>query len=803
MKAILGFILFQLISLYSLAQGYQNIRGLIYDKESEEVLAFASVGLFRDTTLVSSTQTNEDGKFEFKSIAPGRYILNAFLMGYQSAKLIDVIVNSGRETLLEIYMQQDLKELGEIIVPASTENRAINEMTLTGGKVFSVEETNRYAGSRGDPARMAACFAGMQSTDDSRNDLVIRGNSPLGLLWRIQDVDIPNPNHFAIPGTTGGAISILNNKMFNNSDFLIGAFPAEYGNCNAGVFDIRLRNGNNEHHEGSVQFGFLGTELALEGPLSKKQNITYLLTYRYSTLKLFEALKIKIGTDAVPNYQDASFKINMPFKNGDNLSFFGTGGTSKIDIILSKFNEPSEELYGENNKDQYFGSSMGVVGATYTKFIKPGLFLKGTLSQYFSSAFEKDFDIYRNSEYKVDSLVRKLGYEFRNNKTAIALNLQHKINTKNLIKVGMHCDLYHYDLIDSIYQERKFVFLNRIQIKENTALIQAYAQWKYKWNHAVETNLGVHLQYHELNKQTVFEPRLGIHWNFGKNQSLSAGLGMHSQLQPYYIYFAKSINPNGIYEEQNISLGFSKSFHSTMTYELSISNHFRLKIDAYYIKLYEIPINALIQSSYSVINEGAEFGRFFPGKLENKGTGYNDGIECTLEKTFSSGYYYLFSSSVFESKYKGSDGILRSTAYNSNLMFNALAGKEFSLSRKKNKHFDVGVKISFAGGRRFSPPDLTASKLNSELVIIDSLRNSKQFKNYFRLDFKLGYKINTQKVTHEIGIDLVNALNTRNILALVYAPDPRNPDDNPIKEEYQLGFLPLFYYKLDFTLRKN
>lgn len=803
MKAILGFILFQLISLYSLAQGYQNIRGLVYDKESEEVLAFASVGLFRDTTLVSSTQTNEDGKFEFKSIAPGRYILNAFLMGYQSAKLIDVIVNSGRETLLEIYMQQALKELSEIIVPATTENRAINEMTLTGGKVFSVEETNRYAGSRGDPARMAACFAGMQSTDDSRNDLVIRGNSPLGLLWRIQDVDIPNPNHFAIPGTTGGAISILNNKMFNNSDFLIGAFPAEYGNCNAGVFDIKLRNGNNEHHEGSVQFGFLGTELALEGPLSKKQNVTYLLTYRYSTLKLFEALKIKIGTDAVPNYQDVSFKLNMPFKNGDNLSFFGTGGTSKIDIILSKFNEPSEELYGENNKDQYFGSSMGVVGATYTKSIKPGLFLKGTLSQYFSSAFEKDFDIYRNSEYKVDSLVRKLGYEFRNNKTAIALNLQHKINTRNLIKAGIHCDLYHYNLIDSIYQERKFTFLNRIQTKENTALIQAYAQWKYKWNHVVETNLGVHLQYHELNKQTVFEPRLGIHWNFGKSQSLSAGLGMHSQLQPYYIYFAKSFNANGIYEEQNKSLGFSKSFHSTISYDLSISSNFRLKIEAYYIKLYEIPINALIQSSYSVINEGAEFGRFFPGKLENSGSGYNKGFECTLEKSFSSGYYYLFSSSVFESKYLGSDGILRSTAYNSNFMFNALAGKEFSVSRKKNKYFDVGLKFSFAGGRRYSPPDLTASKLNSELVIIDSLRNSKQFKNYFRLDLKLGYKINTQKVTHEIGIDLVNALNTRNILALVYAPDPRDPDDNPIKEEYQLGFLPLFYYKLDFTLKKN
>ncbi len=801
MKNSIILICIYLVQQFISAQnGFQNIRGKVKDNESEQFLSYVSIGLLRDTVLVQSTQSDELGNFEFKEIVPGRYVLKAYFTGYKSLHLVDVIVISGKETLIDILMQEDLKQLAEVTINASFENRAVNEMILSGGRVFSVEETNRYAGSRGDPARMAACFAGTQSTDDSRNDLVIRGNSPLGLLWRIQDVDIQNPNHFAIPGTTGGAISILNNKMFNNSDFLIGAFPAEYGNCNAGVFDIKLRNGNNERHEGTLQFGFLGTEFALEDPLSKKLNATYLITYRYSTLKLFEALKIKIGTDAVPNYQDASFKLNFPFKNGDNFSFFGIGATSKIDIILSKFDEPSEELYGENNKDQYFGSSMGIVGATYTKSIKLGLFLKGTISQYFSSAFEKDFDIYRNSDYKVDSLVRKLGYEFKSNKTAFVLNLQDKINSKNLIKAGIHIDLLHHDLIDSIYLESGYAFLNRIQSNEQSTLMQAYTQWKHKLNPAVETNLGIHMQYYTLNKQTIFEPRFSIHWNFDRNQSLSAGLGMHSQLQPFYIYFYKIKNVKGSYEEQNRNLGLSKSFHSTIAYELSISNNLRLKLEAYYIRLYEIPVNSLIRSSYSVINEGAEFGRFFPGKLENTGTGYNNGIECTLEKTFSSGYYYLLSSSLFESKYKGSDGVLRNTAYNANYSLNTLMGKEFSISKKGNKMLTVGTKISVAGGHRYSPPDIQASKINGELVIIDSLRNSLQFKNYFRLDVKLGYKINTKKVTHEIGIDLVNALDTKNILALVYSPDPRNPNDNPIKEEYQLGLLPLFYYKLDFTL---
>lgn len=786
-------------------QGMQSIRGEIKDKESEQILSFVSVGLYKDTSLVQSAQSDSYGRFELKEILPGRYILKTFLTGYKSALMNDVIVNSGRETILTVWMYEEPMHLTEVVVNARTRSNAINEMVLTGGKVFSVEETDRYAGSRGDPARMAACFAGTQSTDDSRNDIVIRGNSPLGVLYRIQDVDIPNPNHFAIPGTTGGAISILNNKMFSSSDFLIGAFPAEYGNCNSGVFDIKLRNGNNEHHEGTVQFGFLGTELSLEGPLSKKASATYLVTYRYSTLRLFEALKIKIGTDAIPNYQDASFKFNFPLSDGSNLALFGIGGTSKIDIILSKFSAPSEELYGENNKDQYFGSSMGMLGAAYTKSYRSGLLVKATLSYLTSAVWEKNFVIYRNMEYKVDSLVRHLGYDFLSGKTALALNLQKKWNARNVMKVGMHVDQMHYDLIDSIYRQSNGTFLNRINANQNTILVQAYTQWKHKLNNALEFNAGVHLQYFSLNKQSVIEPRFSFRWSLDKLHAWSGGIGLHSQMQPYYLYFSKSENANGVYEEQNRNLGFSKSLNSTLAYDYSITDNLRGRIELYYIKLYEIPIDKLNPAfqSYSVLNEGADFGRFFPGKLNNAGTGYNYGVECTLDKSFSSGYYYLFTSSLYQSRYKGNDGVLRNTSFNGNFTLNGLFGKEFSVSERHNKIFSVGAKISYAGGHRYSPPDVEASKKNEELVIIDSLRNSLQFRNYFRLDIKLGFKMNSKKVTHEFGIDLVNILNTKNILTLVYAPDPRISDDNPLKVENQLGFLPLFYYKLDFTLKRN
>ena len=179
---------------------------------------------------------------------------------------------------------------------------------------------------------MASNFAGVQGADDSRNDIVVRGNSPIGVLWRLEGVDIPNPNHFAIAGTTGGPVSIINNKYLSNSDFFTGAFPAEYGNSIAGVFDLNMRRGNNEQHEFSGQLGFLGTELFAEGPINKSKKSSYLGSFRYSTLQLFQFMNLSIGTSAVPNYFDGGVKLSFP-KGTSIINVFAIGGKSNIDIL--------------------------------------------------------------------------------------------------------------------------------------------------------------------------------------------------------------------------------------------------------------------------------------------------------------------------------------------------------------------------------------------------------------------------------------------------------------------------------------
>ncbi|MBI3502107.1 MAG: TonB-dependent receptor [Bacteroidetes bacterium] len=775
----------------------QTIRGRILDKDAKSELPGVNIFLLKDSAKVSGAVTDVNGNFRMQNVPVGRYSLRAGFLGYQPYTIPDVIVTSAKEVILNFEMEESAVKVQEVVITATKKGEARNEMATVSARTFSVDETNRYAGSRTDPARMASNFAGVQGTDDSDNEIVVRGNSSLGLLWRLEGVNIPNPNHFAVAGTTSGAVNIINSKTLDNSDFYTGAFPAEYGNAVAGVFDLRMRNGNNEKHEFTGQFGFLGTELAAEGPISKQSGSSYLLTYRYSSLQLFQALHIRIGTSAIPKYQDAAFKFNFPGKHGDNFSVFGVGGKSSINIVVSKDSTPQEDIYGEKNKDQYFGSSMGVIGASYTKTLNEKTFLKFTLAHSTDESWAHHLLVYRDTGYKVDSLIEKMGYEYIQQKTSFVFFASHKFSSRVSMKAGAYIEKYDFDLLDSNRNALTWKFERRNDFIGSTALLQPYVQFKFKPTNKFSFTTGLHAQYFVLNGSSSIEPRAGASWRMKEKQTLSIGFGMHSQMQPTYIYFNRMKDSSGNYFFPNRNIGFTRSIHYVLAYDIFASDNMRVKMETYYQYLYEVPIDTS-RSSFSLLNQGTGYGRFFPHTLANKGTGRNYGFELTVEKFFSKSFFYMLTASVFDTKYKGSDGILRSTDFDEKFATNFLFAKEFKVGKKKNSTLTTGTKITWAGGGRYSPADIIKSNQQGEFIELDSMRNAQRFHNYFRWDINIGLKANRKKVTHELGLDLINILNTQNILQLTYDPDPKNPTKNPIREDYQLGFLPLFYYKLDF-----
>jgi hypothetical protein len=786
------------------AQNVQTIRGQVVDKESRISIPGVNVVLMTDTAQLTGTTTDVNGMFRMEKVPVGRHSLGFSSIGYKPVQLRDLVVGSGRELVIAVELEETITELQEFEVKANAGGQVRNEMALIGARQFSVEETERYAGSRGDPGRMASNYAGVQGADDSRNDIVIRGNSPQGVLWRFEGVNIPNPNHFAIPGTSGGPVTIINNKYLDDSDLFTGAFPAEYSNATAGVFDLRMRNGNNEKHEATVQFGFLGTEVLLDGPIDRKTRSSYLVSYRYSTSQLFQFMGIKVGTDAIPRYQDGAFRVSLPIGSRTHLALWGIGGDSSIDIVLSEQEEPDTAtlIYGDNDRDQYFRSRMATVGATFSRSIDENTYLKVTAAAGHSQVRSHHEYIYRHVQddrYMVDSLPEMLRYQFVEEKFALYSSINRKFGRRTTLKAGLNMELQPLSYVDSA---RRIMVGNvagnqlddwrvRWDASASVQQLQPYIQMKHQLSEKNTITVGITGFHSTINDNSTspIEPRAAFTHEFKGGQRVSIGYGLHSQLQPGYLYFYRNETTGHM---MNRGIGLSKSHHFVIAYDRSIGNSIRFRSEVYHQYLFNVPVTAE-PSAFSLINSGAGFQRLFPDSLVNKGLGRNSGIELTIERPFKKGYYFLLTASLFDADYRGSDGIWRNTSFNGHFALNALLSKEFSI--KDRSVITVGGKVTATGGRWYGNVDREASDAAQEIVFEDATMNTRQFRPYFRTDLKLGYRWNRPKVMHEFGVDLINLTGQRNILTLTYAPG--HPTGDPIREEYQLGFLPIFYYKLE------
>lgn len=797
-----------------------TVSGTVLDSEALYPLPGAYVQI--STLEGFMTPTDMDGRFSFDDVPIGRHVVKLSFMGYESRTIDGVVLVSGRPVVLEVKMSESVFSIAAAEVTATQTGEVMNEMATVSARAFTVEETDRYAGSRGDPARMASNFAGVQGADDSRNDIVVRGNSPSGVLWRIEGVDLTNPNHFSVPGTGGGPVAIINNKTLANSDFFTAAFPAEFGNSTAAVFDLKLRNGNQDHWHGSAQLGFLGTEVLLEGPLNRDKRSSLLVNYRYSTASIFSAVGIDIGTSAVPKYQDGSFKLFTPTKGGGSLSFWGIGGNSNVDILISNQVAPERNIYGDNDRDQYFRTGTGMMGLTHTQPLNSRSYIKTTL------AVSRDRQDSNHDYVTRDLLITDIDttytniqtsplmtYGFVKDRLALAVHANHKLEPKTgtaTLRMGLNTDLMMWSFQDSI---RAFTdepdslgaWGRRWDADMKGALIQPFIQLKRRPNEALTWTAGLHAMVDTRSgASSLFEPRLGMQWVSKGGTVWSAGSGLHSQIQSPYIYAsATTTEVSGQLNMPNQELGFTRSIHNVIGVTRKLSDLWTLKMEVYHQHLFEIPVADLStewganNGSYSLINAGGGFSRLFPDTLLNEGTGRNMGVEMTLSRAFREGWFMLLTASVFDAKYTGADGVSRNTDFNGKYSWNFLASKEWKLSPSLG--LVTGLKATMAGGRWYGPVDDDASLAQREIIFIDQDRNTQQFDDYFRLDIKTNLTWNRPETTWELGIDFVNILGTENILKLTYAPDEMDQDDpdySPVRQEYQLGFLPIFFLRIDF-----
>ena len=767
----------------------QTIRGTVLDAAAKAPVIGATVVVVGVEPALGGS-TDADGRFRLTGVPVGRVKLRVTSVGYEDLFINEVTVSSGKEVVLDLSLTERLTKLDEVTVTyRRTEDRSVtnNEMATVSARPFSPLEANRYAGALGDPARMAQNFAGVSSANDTRNDIVVRGNSPASLLWRLDGVNIPNPNHYGAQGTTGGPVSMLNNNLLAKSDFLTGAFPAEYANALGSVFDLRLRKGNDERREFLGQVGFNGLEVGAEGPFSPKSKASYLVNYRYSLFSLLKAVGYQIS--GTPEYQDLTAKVDVPVGSRGTFSAWTIGGRSNITFLGKDVDSTQADVFGDENTNGRPRFSTGIAAASYehrfTDRTVGRVVVSGSRS---NQEYRQDTVLYAAGSRRIRAEIPNYGVEYIQDKLSANLSLAHKLSARDRVSVGLITDLLRYDFYTAytypVMQEQR-------NATGNTAFSQLYGQWKHRFSDQLTLNAGVTASRLELNGSTVVEPRAGLQYQLSAGSSLSVAYGLHSTLQPLLTYFTQAQRPNGTYAETNRDLGFTRSHHAVLAYDRQLSDNLRLRVEGYHQWIFDAPVERTA-SSYSALTEGVDFNAPVKTNLVNEGTGRNYGLELTLERSFSRGYYFLLTSSLFESNYKGSDGVARNTPFNTGYAANALFGREFRVGRRDNT-FTVSLRGALTGGRYETPILLPESGTAGRAIYDYGRAFSEQQPAYFRADVKLGYKINRPRLTHEIAFDLQNVSGNENIFQRTY-----NPRTNKIGTSYQQGFLPVPFYRVTF-----
>ncbi|HCS19174.1 MAG TPA: TonB-dependent receptor [Bacteroidetes bacterium] len=781
MKAlILSFFLFQSVHAQVMTQ---SIRGTIIDKVSQTPIYGVTVVLM-GTDPIIGTMSDLDGNFILENVPVGKVGLQFSSVGYETVTMENLTLAVGKELVLQVGMEEKVIIGNETVVTVKVDKRKPqNDMLTVSSRTFSVEETQKFAAAVNDPLRMAQSYAGVVSTEDGNNNISIRGNAPGGLLWRMEGIDIPSPNHFTQPGASGGGISILSSQLLSNSDFSTGAFGAEYGNALSGVFDLRLRKGNNQKREYTFRAGVLGIDVAAEGPFKKDYAGSYLVNYRYSTLGILSSIGVNIGP-GVTTFQDLSYHVFLPTKKAGSFSLFGFGGLSSQVFAADK--DTSLWSKGGNRFNGNFYSNTGAFGLSHIYHLNSNNFLKTAVV------------ISTNGVgYQEDELNYELKPEFRyeqdiwQNRQAISSTLNSKLSSRSSLRTGVIFSRLNFTTDQVWYDDS----LNKnITLKENegnTFMYQAYSQMKHKLSTRLTLQGGVHVIGLALNNTYSIEPRASVNYAFDSKNSLSFGYGKHSQVQPISIYFSRIADSLGNSSEVNKDLGLSKAHHFVLAYDRNFGKHWRGRVEAYYQYLYEIPVSIDADYQFSVLNNRDGYTDF---ALVNEGKGENFGLEFTLERFLYKDFYMLFSASVFESRYSAVDGSWHDTRFNTNHNFSLTTGKEYNLGEKrKNRIFGWNVKAIYSGGMRNMPVMLEQSIQRKQAVYDFQNAYCDQNPAYFRLDLGVSLKRNFKRSSGTLTLDVQNSTNRANVGGRYFDTKTLS-----MKTWTQAPLIPVLAYKLEF-----
>lgn len=744
--------------------------------------------------------TDKAGRYRLPQVPVGRAVI-VCVFAEDTIRSSAENITSGKEVKIDLSFDQ----VGVVIAGSPDGVPALepaNAATVVSGHTFSAEQVFLEPGNANDPSRMVQSVPGVQAVRDDNADIIIRGNAPMGLLWRLEGIDIPNPNHFARKGNTGGGITMFSTQLLGKSDFSTGAFAPEYGNALSGVFDMHFRDGNSNQRETRIQAGLLGLDAAFEGPFNAKdeKDDSYLINYRYSTLGILNQLGYNLLNPRISNtFQDLSFHVSLPSEDYKNqVSIFGIGGLSDEFWVGV---EDSLDWSTEYRTTRDFLTRMGTMGFTYQRLLDDEKgFIRTTTAIMGSRVIDNEdtLDI-RNGLEGVLPEAPFQREQYDNSRISNHTFYQRGWTpNKNelILKTGLISNFIRYAVNHEAWMytdpgEGTGNFQTLLNGSGSTFQFQPYAQLRYTTPRLSLTG-GVHAVFLTLNQTGAIEPRLAAKYQIAANDFISAAYGLHSRVLPLGNYFTQIEDVNGQVTMPNMNLPLMKAHHLVVGYEhLFPEQSMRLRVEGYYQSLFDVPVHTADSSFYWHLNRR---DGYLIQAAESEGTGQNLGIDISLQKALSDGYFFSITGSAFDSRYSTPrlSGETFNTRYNARVAATIMGGIEREVG--KNGRLIVSTRFIYSGGLKYTPGDSARSAALGQPVFDPMLAFSASQGTYFRSDLRITYRWSRPKASYQLALDVQNLTNRLTNVR----EEQWDAGRNDFIFIYQSGLIPIISFIADF-----
>ncbi|MFZ1457783.1 MAG: TonB-dependent receptor [Saprospiraceae bacterium] len=774
------------IALNVHAQKTQNINGRVTDKSSKQALIGATV--FVEGTTIASV-TDENGAFLLENIPVGRVNIVCNYLGYEPTIAEGIIISTGRSDFVEIQLNQNSQIIADVLI-TGTKNafEAVNPLSVVSSRSFTAEETDRIPAGINDPGRVALSFPGVkQGNDENENTIIVRGNAPIGILWRLEGIDIPNPNHFPLIGSATGGITIFSAQLLAKSDFSTGGMAAEYGNALSGAFDVQFRKGNTKSRNHRIKLGIIGLDISTEGPISKGKS-SYLLNYRYSTLSLLNKAGFNlVGERVVNDFQDFSFNIGFKTINTKlSGTVFGIGGLSLEQYLPEYDLSKRNPTYFDHREFQDKPAKMGTIGTTWTYLGSDKYFIKGVVALIGSGIERKNDTIGLDNKH-----FRYHTESFTDTRLSTSLTFNYIPNAQWRIKSGLIFHQIFFDFfrdrlpVGGLNDINSFEVVAKVNGSGNTQTLQQYTQASWQASPRLSVNIGYHFLHLFANNSNAVDPRLSAQYSFSSRHKLSLAYGIHSQILPLMSYYFQ--DQRGQFTNKNLKL--LQANHLVGAYHFYTENKMKISLEAYYQTLSNVPVSTNIKDKYWLLNQTNGYPLF---EVKSNGKGTNMGIDVAVEKLFSNSYYFLATGSYLKSDFTPADGKIYRSRWSAGLTSSFTFGKEVKLGQ--NKTLQIGGRFLLSGGGRYTPYDPVLSQIAGSYIAKSEAEYAGQLPVYYRLDTRIQYRFNAKKYAGSISLDVQNAINRINASGIGY-----DAATNTTYIQYRGGgFVPVIAFQVDF-----